>query len=554
MPKIHYRSYTPNQLVLFPQRIDENISSDDPVRLLSAMIDSISLARFNKLYKSFGRNAYHPKMMLKVILYAYMNNVYSCRSIEKLLVRDVHFMWLSGNERPDFITINRFRNRMRDEINEIFTHVVLILVEKGFISLDEAYIDGTKIEAKANKYTFVWRKTVERNRSSLLKKLSAMLCQIDESIAQENAMREEPVQELTPSMIEDMVGELKESLVNEPEPSDAETKERHRAKRNLVKEVEKGIEKLREYDMTLQGMGERNSCSKTDHDATFMRMKEDAMNNGQTKPGYNLQITTNRQFITDFGLFQNPGDTLTMIPFLGSFLTRYGRYPEVAVADSGYGSEENYRFMEEHGIEAFVKYNWFHKEQKKGFAPDPFSADGMYYNSEQDYYVCPMGQHMDRIGTKDENTREGYDVSLAVYRAKRCDGCPLKCLCTKAESERTIEVNYRLRDLRRKASQRLKSREGVRHRARRCVEPEAVFGQMKRDMGYRRFRHFGKDKVSMDFAFFATAFNLKKMFNMLRKGWIRWLPEHLYRPEAVILTLYRTQSDRFMYFQERTAA
>ena len=283
--KTHFRDYAPNQTVLFPRRIDENVAANDPVRVVNTVIDNLNLDNFKKLYKATGRCPYHPKMMLKVIIYAYMNNIYSCRKIEKLLLRDIHYIWLSGNEHPDFITINRFRNRVKEEINTVFTQLVLVLADKGFISLDVEYIDGTKIESRANKYTFVWRKTVEKNRT-----------------------------------------------------------------------------KLMEYDNHLDTLGERNSYSKTDPEATFMRMKEDAMRNGQTKPGYNLQIGTQNQFLIDFRLFPTPTDTLTLIPFFHSFEQRYNRLPTVGVADSGYGSEENYRFMQDNGIEAFVKYNYFHKE------------------------------------------------------------------------------------------------------------------------------------------------------------------------------------------------
>ena len=168
MAKLHFRPYIPNQTVLFPQRIDENIAADDPVRIVNAVVDNLNLDNFKKLYKETGRSAYHPKMMLKVIIYAYMNNIYSCRKIEKLLLRDIHYIWLAGHEHPDFITINRFRNRVKEEINNVFTQLVLVLADKGFISLDVEYIDGTKIESKANKYTFVWRKSVEKHRTKLL--------------------------------------------------------------------------------------------------------------------------------------------------------------------------------------------------------------------------------------------------------------------------------------------------------------------------------------------------------------------------------------------------
>ena len=183
MAKLHFRPYIPNQTVLSPQRIDQNIAANAPVRIVNAVVDNLNLDNFKKLYKATGRCPYHPTMMLKVIIYAYMNNIYSCRKIENLLLRDIHYIWLSGNEHPDFITINRFRNRVKEEINTVFTQLVLVLADKGFISLDVEYIDGTKIESKANKYTFVWRKTVKRNRSKLMDKIRILLEQVDEATA-----------------------------------------------------------------------------------------------------------------------------------------------------------------------------------------------------------------------------------------------------------------------------------------------------------------------------------------------------------------------------------
>ncbi|MCQ2101590.1 MAG: IS1182 family transposase, partial [Fibrobacter sp.] len=350
MAKIHFISYIPNQTVLFPQRIDEDIAETDPVRLIDSVVEHLDLTKFRKLYKEAGRNAYHPKMMLKVILYAYMNNIYSCRKIEKLLHRDIHFIWLSGYNKPDFITINRFRNRVKHEINDVFTQLVLLLNQKGFITLDVEYIDGTKIESKANKYTFVWRKTVERNRSKLMEKIRVLLSQVDDAIAQENSAGEEEVC-FTPEILGDIIEELNTAIEEENAADEAAKAKRKELKRQK-KELEQHKAKLEEYDQHLENLSERNSYSKTDRDATFMRMKEDAMKNGQTKPGYNLQISTENQFITDFGLFPNPTDTLTTIPFLTSFKERYGHLAQEVTADSGYGSEENYDFMERNGMTA----------------------------------------------------------------------------------------------------------------------------------------------------------------------------------------------------------
>ena len=532
-----FRPYNPYQTVLFPQKIDEDIAADDPVRVLDALVENLNLQRLEKLYKRRGRSPYHPKMMLKVILYAYMNNIYSCRKIEKLLLYDIRYIWLAGYEKPDFVTINRFRNLMKQEINEVFTQIVLLLATKGFITLNVEYVDGTKIESKANKYTFVWKKNVERNRKRLIEKIHTLLAQIDDEIAQEQSSTGNEKIEVTPELLTELVGELRNALEQTPAPSTKEEKSALKEKRKQIKELEKQRDKLQEYDTHLEILQDRNSYSKTDKDATFMRMKEDAMNNGQTKPGYNLQIATENQFIVDYSLFPNPADTKTLIPFLESFEKRYQKMPDTVVADAGYGSEENYHFMSEKGIDAYVKYNYFHKEQQPKFTPDPFKSENFYYNKEHDYCICPMGQKMQRVATKFSRTESGYAIRTDCYRAIRCEGCPLRCLCFNAKGNRTIERNHRLSEYKRKARELLCSEEGVRHRGQRCIEPEAVFGQMKYNMGYKRFRHFGTENVFMDFSFFAIAFNIKKMCKKLLKDGLKGMTSLFYSLIVILFSI-----------------
>ena len=554
MQKYHFRQYSPNQTVLFPERIDKDISPNDPVRLVSAIIDALDISGLRRLYKACGRSPYHPKMLLKVVLYAYMNNIYSCRKIESSLKRDIHFIWLAGYEQPDFVTINRFRNRVKDEINKVFTQLVLLLNAKGLVTLDVEYIDGTKMESKANKYTFVWRKTVERNRARLLEKIKVLLSQVDDAIAQDKAAAEEAVS-FTPESLTEIADELRRSLSGQPAPNGKEEKKAVREKRKQVKQLEQMADKLSEYDEHLEKLGGRNSYSKTDTDATFMRMKEDAMNNGQTKPGYNLQIGTENQFITDFGLFPNPGDTGTMPGFLGSFSDRYGHMPKECCADSGYGSEENYSFMEAWGTEAYVKYNYFHKEQKRDFRNDIFRVENLYYNAEGDFFVCPMGQHMTRIGTRHNKTERGYRTLNAVYRAQRCESCPLRWGCHKRrQGDREIEVNHRLMEYKRKARERLTSEKGLEHRSKRPIEPEAVFGQIKYNMQYKRFRHFGKDKVTMVFAFLAMAFNLKKMAAKMPKWGKTPVLGTYYRITGPKNRLWRLYAAHFSHLTHKMAA
>ena len=174
--------------------------------------------------------------------------------------------------------------------------------------------------------------------------------------------------------------------------------------------------------------------------------------------------------------------------------------------------------MQENGIEAFIKYNYFHKEQRPCYTPNPFHAESLHYNAQEDYYVCPMGQHMNRIGTKRDKTASGYITESARYKAKRCEGCPLRGSCFKAWGNQNYRSQPPIKSIQNgRHGKRLLSEEGIKHRGRRCIEPEAVFGQMKYNMAYRRFRHVGEDKVTMDFTFFAIAFNIKKMCAKLIK-------------------------------------
>ncbi len=130
MSKVQFIPNLSKEILLFPSRIDEDIADDAPVRIIDYVLDKIDISNILKLYHVKGRNAFYPRMMLKVIIYAYMNNIYSCRRIEELLKRDIHFIWLAGYNKPDFITINRFRNRVKDEISNVFTQLVLLLAEK----------------------------------------------------------------------------------------------------------------------------------------------------------------------------------------------------------------------------------------------------------------------------------------------------------------------------------------------------------------------------------------------------------------------------------------
>jgi transposase len=506
MAKVVFKSYNQNDNLLFPPCLGDFIADNDPVRVLNAVVDHLDIRSLEDSYEGGGASSYNPRMLLKVVFYAYLQNVYSGRKMEQLLRRDVNFMWLSGMQVPDFNTINLFRrNRLAPVVDDLFTQVVEMLVENKFVSLEVQYIDGTKIEANANRYTFVWKKATKTNREKLDKKVKDVLSEAERQLNMELAEKREEV------MSSSEMAERTERILEKMDEAGVGDK----ALRKAVKSVkEESVAKMKEYEDKLEVLGERNSYSKTDHDASFMRMKEDAMNNGQTKPGYNVQISTENQFITHYSTSWRPGDWGTFIPHLDTFKMRFGRQSREVVADSGYGNEENYEYMEGHGIEGYVKYPMFHTELKRGYTGNPFLPEHLYYNQQEDYFVCPMGQHMTCIGQKRVASELGY-VSLAKrYGAQNCSGCPLRCLCFKGKGNRTIEVNVKSRLYRDQAKQRLTGERGLYHRSMRPIEPEAVFGQMKHDGGFKRFHYRGRRLVEAEFATLAIAHNIRKMASM----------------------------------------
>lgn len=503
MAKLAIKSDNRKQNLLLPPSLDELVPENHMVRVVDAVIDRLDISDILSTYRGGGNSAFNPKMMLKVLVFAYLSNVYSSRRIEELLKRDIYFMWLAGMKRPDFRTINYYRGkRLKEGFDTVFTQVVMLLHEEGFVSLKVQYIDGTKIESVANKYTFVWRGSIEKYDARLKAKTEALLRQIEQNHAIEN--QENPVpEELTAEEVAKRVERIKEKV-----DADNLGKEERKA----LKQIETdSMPRMNRYREQLKTMGSRNSYSKTDPDATFMRMKEDAMLNGQLKPSYNVQISTENQFITNFGIYQRPTDTLTMISYLESFKARYGMQSEEIVADSGYGSEENYEYMFSNGMTPYVKYNMFHVEQRRGYRNNPFRVSNLFYNPDDDFYVCPMGQKLKFIRQEKRYTASGYQQTVSVYRASRCEGCPLRGQCHKSKRDRQIEVNHTLDDYKARARELLTSEQGIKHRSNRPIEPEAVFGQIKECGRFRRLRLKGLTGAKIDFGLKALAHNLRKL-------------------------------------------
>lgn len=505
MPKAIFKSLPSSLPELFPSNIFDKIPQNHPVRLVNSVVDSLDLSKILDLYPGGGASAYHPRMMIKVLFYSYLSNIYSSRKINKALHENIHFMFISGNSLPDHRTINDFRGKiLKDSIKELFAEIVRLLVDLGYVSLDVQYIDGTKIEAKSNKYTFVWKGSIEKNKAKLEKKIEHILTDIETHIQSDNheVNNDNLPEKFDSDELKKKVSEINKRLKS---PTKQQLKE-------IKKLQDEYIPKLESYEKNLEVLGDRNSFSKTDTDATFMRMKDDHMNNGQLKPAYNAQISTENQFITHTSIHQTTTDTTVLIQHLDSFKDAHGKQSKEVTADAGYGSEENYEMLEKNNIEAYVKYNYFHLDQKKCRLQNPFLPHNLFYNKELDFYICPMGQKMTCVGKGTRISKTGYESSITYYQAQNCDGCTLRGMCHKGSSNRKIEVNHRLNQLKNKAKEYLNSAKGLINRSKRPIEVEAVFGQLKSNNKFNRFTLKGLKKVELEFILMAIGHNLRKMF------------------------------------------
>jgi len=501
---IKFKEYSQGQVMLLPPSLEEMIDIHHPVRVVNRVIEQIEIDPVLEKYKGGGTSSYHPRMLLKVVVFAYLMNIYSSRRIEAALKENIYFMWISGMSQPDHNTINRFRSeRLQGVLRKVFGQVVELLALEGLVSLKEVYIDGTKIEANANRYTFVWGRAIKTNIGRIKK-------QLEELWAYTLKLAAEELQDTTPTTfeqidekkVEETIAKINEALKDKPVSKKVAQKLTY-AKKNWPG----NLARYDEQQKILQG---RNSYSKTDPDATFMRMKEDHMLNGQLKPGYNFQISTQNQFILLYSIHQTTTDFGTLPVHLNQFEDLYGKMPEVATADAGYGSDENYTFLEENKITAYVKDTYFDKDRTSKPYHQDFHTNNLFYNPQLDCFYCPMGQPMAFIGKRKKVTDNGFEQELSLYQAVNCQGCPLRGVCHKSKGNRTIEVNHRLRKSIQKARELLLSEEGIQHRKQRPTDVEPVFGNIKQNKGFKRFMLKGKDKVEIEAGLLSIAHNLKK--------------------------------------------
>lgn len=525
--KILRKNYTLNQKVYqlkLPFDIDCIIPSNDSVRLLSQFVEEMDLTELYSTYFRIRENQVSPMKMLKIMLYAYMNGIYSSRDIELACRRDINFMFLlEGASAPDHSTFARFRSLHFAPCSEkILAEMTNFLYKIGEVSGNNIFIDGTKIEACANKYTFVWKKAVTKNMAKLLIKLADLVKESEELYGIKLIYRDK-VEIKHVKKLRKKLYELKRLEGIEFVHGCGKRKT---TLQKSIEKLEEYLSKFKEYNQKVYTCGDRNSYSKTDTDATFMRMKEDAMKNGQLKPAYNVQHGVDSEYITWLTVGPQPTDTTTLISFLKTMEEHLNfKYLKI-VADAGYESEENYSFIEDNNQIAFIKPANYELSKTRKYKNDIGKIDNMDYNPENDIFICQNGKKLKMEGVKLRKSKTGYESEKTIYTCEDCSDCKYKSKCIKGNNcktpleERTkkFETSKKFNRQRKEDLERIISDEGCLLRMNRSIQAEGSFAQVKQDMNFRRFMCRGQRNVLAESTLLAMAHNINKIHRKIQAG------------------------------------
>ena len=525
--KILQKDYTLSSLyyqIKLPLDVEILIPADDPVRLLSAFVEGMELSDLYQTYGKIKKNQATPRQLFKIMVYASMNRIYSSRDIETACRRDINFMYLlEGKPAPDHATFARFISLHFAQCSKkTLAEVSKLLYSLGEISGKSIFIDGTKIESVANKYTFVWKKAVTKNQAKLFDKILALVEEC-ENLYGFKITYNGKVSLHTLKRLRKKLCRIRQ------EEGIAFVHGTGRRKTRLQKSLETletYIAKLKEYNKKLYVCGDRNSYSKTDPDATFMRMKEDAMLNGQLKPAYNLQHGVDSEYITWLDISSRPTDTRTLIPFLKDMeLYLPFKYQEI-VADAGYESEENYLFLEENGQLAYIKPQNYEISKTRKYRQDIGRMENMKYDEKADCYYCKNGQVLTMQYEKREKTASGYRRTVTVYRSNGCSGCPFKTDCIKGNNcktpmedrQKVLYVSKKMKEKRQETLERITSDYGTQLRMNRSIQAEGSFANIKEDMEFRRYLYRGNANVTAQSILLAIGYNINKLHHKIQAG------------------------------------
>lgn len=519
-----HKNYSLNQSgyqLKLPLNIETIIPEDDSVRLLSQFVEAMDLT---DLYSTYERiNSVSPRTLLKIVLYSYMNGDYSSRSMELNCKRDINFMFLlEGAPAPDHATFARFRSiHFAPCSKRILAEMSNTLFDLGEISGETIFIDGTKIEASANKYTFVWKKAVTKNQEKLLIKLADFVAECEQlydiKIVYGSTIKMKHVKKLRKKLYT-----LKES---ENVVFVHGIGKRKTPLQKRIETLEDYLSRLKEYNQKIHICGERNSYSKTDRDATFMRMKEDAMGNGQLKPAYNLQHGLDSEYITWLTIGLQPTDTTTLIPFLKDAENHLKFKYKNITADAGYESEENYQFLESNGQISYIKPANYEISKTRKYRNDIGKIENMEYDEEVDVYTCRNDKKLKVHNIRHSISKTGYVSEKTIYKCENCDACPYKKECIKGnncktpldERTKTLQVAKTFLKYRQEDLERILSEEGILFRTNRSIQTEGSFGDLKQDMQFRRYLSKGTTNVLAESTLLAMARNINKLHNKIQK-------------------------------------
>ena len=503
---------TPYQLKL-PLEIEKIIEISDPVYTFCEVLDQIDLKRYLVIKENrTGRKRFDSEILLKVILFAFMEHGYvSVREIEKLCKTDIRFMWLlQDNDAPSFMTIDNFMNHsLSESIGDIFIEINKYIFEKENVDLAHVYIDGTKLVANASKYSWVWKKSSVKNRKKIFDKVTALLEEINSEIIYQGIKFDirteyaiEYLEQITQQYIK-LAGIIPSLIVRGR--GHHKTKEQ----RNYDKLIEY-TDKLKKYAEHIRTCGEeRNSYSKTDNDATFFRMKRDYMGNDQLLPGYNIQLGLCDEYISVFDVKQYASDMDCFQPLIEKFNSTYHRYPLYPVADAGYGSFNNYLYCEEHGMQKYMKFTMFKKEtEDKGYHNDPFRAVNFLIN-ENGNPVCPNGKEFHYLYSRPVRGNK-FGRTEEMYQCEDCSNCERKASCCKCEGNRVVRINEELTKFHQEVLNNLNSVHGALLRMNRSIQAEGAFGTIKWNRAYKRARRRGLKGVILEISMISCGFNLHK--------------------------------------------
>ena len=519
------KDYTLNQSgyqLKLPLELETIIPKNDSVRLLSQFVEEMDLT---DLYSTYDRiNSLSPRTLLKIVLYSYMNGDYSFRSMELNCKRDINFMFLlEGHSAPDHATLARFRSiHFAPCSKRILAEVSNILFDLGEISGETIFIDGTKIEANANKYTFVWKKAVTKNQAKLLIKLADFVAECEQlydiKIVYGNVIKIKHLKRLRKKLY---------ALKNAGNITFVHgIGKRKTPLQKSIEALEEALSKLKEYTQKIHICGERNSYSKTDNDATFMRMKEDAMGNGQLKPAFNLQHGVDSEYITWLTIGPQPTDTTTLIPFLKDAEQHLKFKYKNITADAGYESEENYLFLEANNQIAFIKPANYEISKTRKYKNDIGKIENMEYDKISDFYTCKNNRKLTVSHIRHNKTKTGYVSEKTIYTCENCNDCSYKSDCIKGNNcktplgERTkvLQVAKTFIKHRKEDLERIISDEGVLYRMNRSIQAEGSFGDIKQDIQFRRYLSKGTANVLAESTLLAIARNINKLHNKIQNG------------------------------------